>query len=54
MEFQEFPKHVTVGVDEDGAAVTKVVNTAEEEAALAAENPPATDAQPENTDAPSD
>ena len=33
---REYPKHVTVGKDKEGNAITKIANSAEEEAALSA------------------
>ncbi len=34
MDFKEYPKHVVVGQDKDGAAITKIVETRSEEIAL--------------------
>lgn len=37
----EYPKHITVGVDKDGVAITKIVGTADEEKSVLASNAPA-------------
>lgn len=42
----EYPKHVTVGTDKDGNAITKIVNSEDEEKAALASAAPSSDPTP--------